>query len=212
LARLLMERSGILGAENVEIISNNLSRNSAKMVTFGTLNDGLKMAFPGLGEDEVEATLDYLVKFLEQLHIARPDELALLSVANRKKVRDTTLADQGILWQAYLRLSAWLRENSPGGWKEAVQKLAVSPFRYRRADNTLWTGDLFSRNNPLWLERGILAPGKAGLRVVHGRSARQAVYEILKEVVSDKDFAAPKDQVPALVAERDHEAESALVS
>jgi hypothetical protein len=98
LARLLMERSGILGSDNVEIVSSNLSRNSAKMVTFGTLNDGLKVAFPGLGEDEIEETLEYLVKFLEQLNKARPDELALLSVTQRKKARDTTIADQAILW------------------------------------------------------------------------------------------------------------------
>src|SRR5262249_55449999 len=111
LARLLMERSGILGTDNVEVVSNNLSRNSAKMVTFGTLHDGLKVAYPGLGEDELEPTLEYLVKFLQQLHKARPDELALLSVAQRKKVRDTTIADQAILWGAYLRLAAWLQEN-----------------------------------------------------------------------------------------------------
>jgi DNA-sulfur modification-associated len=189
LARLLMESSGILGSDNVEIVSNNLSRNSAKMVTFGTLNDGLKMAFPGLGEDEVEQTLSYLVKFLEQLHKARPDELALVSVSQRKKVRDTTIADQAIMWQAYLRLAAWLQENAPENWKDAVQKLAGVRFRYRGADNKLWTGDLFSRTNPLWLERGIIAPGKTGLKVVHGRSARQAVFDVIKEVVSGKDFA-----------------------
>lgn len=58
LARMLMERSGILGSGNVEIMGNTLSRNSAKMVTFGTLTDGLRTAFPGLGDDELDATLD----------------------------------------------------------------------------------------------------------------------------------------------------------
>jgi hypothetical protein len=212
LARFLMERSGILGADNVEIHSNNLSRNSAKMVTFGTLHDGLKVAFPGLGEDELEQTLEYLVKFLEQLHKARPDELALLSVAQRKKVRDNTIADQAILWGAYIRLAAWLRENVPDRWQETVQKLAVSPFRYRRADNTVWTGDLFSRSNPVWLERGILAPGKTGLRVVAGRSARQTVFDILKEIVSGKDFAAPVAAASASVPQGNGETVTAQVS
>jgi hypothetical protein len=197
LARLLMERSGILGAENVEIISNNLSRNSAKMVTFGTLHDGLKVAFPGLGEDELEQTLEYLVKFLEQLHKARPRELALLSVVQRKIARDTTVADQAIMWQSYLRLAAWLRENAPESWIEAIQKLGDSAFRYQRADGSVWTGDLFSRNNPMWQDRGILAPGgKTGVKVVAGRSARQTAFDILKEVVSGKDFAATLPQAP----------------
>jgi hypothetical protein len=64
----------------------------------------------------------------------------------------------------------------------------------------LWTGDLFSRTNPLWLERGIIAPGKTGLKVVSGRSARQAVFEVLKEVVSGKDFAFPLAQASATAA------------
>lgn len=212
LARMLMERSGILGAANVEIVSNNLSRNSAKMVTFGTLNDGLKAAFPGLGEDEVEETLDYLVKFLEQLHKARPHELALLSVAQRKIARDTTVADQAIVWQAYLRLAAWLRENAPEHWNEAVQKLGDSAFRYQRADNSVWTGDLFSRTNPLWRDRGILAPGRTGDKVVAGRSARQTVFDILKEIVSGKDFAPPLSPTPTKVSQVKDDSMTAPVS
>jgi hypothetical protein len=198
LARMLMERSGILGVDNVEILSNHLSRNSAKMVTFGTLHDGLKLAYPGLSDDEVEETLDYLVKFLEQLHKARPDELGLVSVAQRKKVRDASLADQAVMWAGYLRLAAWLIENWPDGWQQAIQNLGGTTFRYRRADGTvLWTGDLFSRNNPVWLDRGVLAPGKNGLRVINSRPGRQAAFEILKAVASGENLMGPTPTVPA---------------
>ena len=88
--------------------------------------------------------------------------------------------------------TAWLRESSAGSWQQAVQKLGLSPFRYRRpADNTAWTGDLFSRNNPLWLDRGVVAPGKNGLRVINSRPGCQAAFEILQEVASGRDFAPP---------------------
>lgn len=201
MARMLMERSGILGTENVEILTNHLSRNSAKMVTFGTLHDGLKLAFPGIGDDEIEDALDYLVKFIEQLHKARPNELAVLSVAQRKKVRDTSLADQAVIWAGYLRLAAWLRENAPNGWQQAVQNLAIQPFRYRRADNSLWTGDLFNRNNPLWLDRGVIAPGKSGFRVINSRPGRQAAFEILKEIAQGHDFTVRQNLIPTTEAE-----------
>jgi hypothetical protein len=169
------------------------------------LHDGLKLSFPGLGDDEIEDVLDYLVKFIEQLHKARPNELAVLSVAQRKKVRDASLADQAVVWAGYLRLAAWLRENTPDGWQQAVQNLAIEPFRYRRSDNSVWTGDLFNRNNPLWLERGVIAPGKSGFRVINSRPGRQAAFEILKEVARGRDFTVRQPVVAATAQEKNAE-------
>jgi hypothetical protein len=188
LARQVMEQSGILGTANVEIISNHLSRNSAKMLTFGTLVDSLRQGFAGLTEEEVPETVNYLIKFVEELHRIRPAEIAVISVAQRKKSRDTTVVDQAVLWSGYLRLAAWLRESVPQDWQAKLQVLANSPFRYRCKDGRIWSGDLFSRNNPLWMDRGILAPGKTGIRVVHNRPSRQAAFEALKDIVSGKDF------------------------
>ena len=110
LARELMEQSGILTLQNVEIVSNQLSRNSAKMLTFGTLTEALRTGFPGLTEDEFAATLDYMVKFLQQLNSVRPQEIAVLSVAKRQKVRDESVADQAVMWHGHIQLAAWLRE------------------------------------------------------------------------------------------------------
>ena len=196
LARQLMEQSGILGAANVEIISNHLSRNSAKMLTFGTLVESLRVGFPGLTDDEVLETMDYLLKYLEELNKIRPSEIAVISVAQRKRSRDTTVADQAVLWSAYLRLAASLRGNGSGTWQTNLQKLAVSPFRYRCKDGRIWSGDLFSRNNPLWMDRGILAPGKTGIRVVHNRPSRQAAFEALKDIVAGKDFTQVQATAP----------------
>jgi hypothetical protein len=41
-----MERSGILGLKNVEVISARLSRNSAKMITFGTFTEAREHQSP----------------------------------------------------------------------------------------------------------------------------------------------------------------------
>jgi hypothetical protein len=49
-----------------------------------------------------------------------------------------------------------------------------------------FTGDLFSRENPVWVDAAVIAPGKRGLRVLNNRQARDASFEILKAVVSGK--------------------------
>jgi len=189
LAREVMERSGVLGLPNVEIISNQVSRNSAKMITFGTFTDALKAAFPGLAEDNYVEILEHLVKVLEQLNRVRPNEIALLSVAQRQRARDTTLADQAVMWHGYFRLAACLRENAYADWQERLKVLAV-PFDYDQ-DGQQWKGDVFSRSNPLWAKLGVLAPGKNGLRVVNNRQARQAAFETLQQLVTGVGPAAP---------------------
>jgi hypothetical protein len=183
-AREAMERSGILGLKNVEIISAQLSRNSAKMITFGTLTEALKTAFPAITESDLPETLDYIVQFLDALHNARPAEIALLSVAQRQTVRDASVADQAVLWHGYFRLASWLQKNAAESWREHLALLA-KPVTYER-DGKSFTGDLFARDNPVWVDMAIMAPGKRGLRVLNNRQAREASFDILKAVVSGK--------------------------
>ncbi len=171
LARELMERSGVLGTANVEILSNQLSKNSAKMVTFGTLVEALRVAFPDLLEESYGEVLEYLVEFFGELSRVRPKEIMLLSVVQRRKVRDSGMADQAVVWHGYIRLAATLYGQKP--WKLALQALAEP--------------NLFDRGNSVWGERGMLVPGKSGVpRVVNNRQSRQAAFEILKERVVQK--------------------------
>jgi hypothetical protein len=62
-----------------------------------------------------------------------------------------------------------------------------------------FTGDLFARNNPVWTDTGLLAPGKTGPRVLNNRQAREAAFDVLKAVVSGKgldSFATTAKKVP----------------
>lgn len=180
LARQLMEQSGLLGASNVELLSNHLSRNSAKMITFGTLVDALRVAFPNVADDTYTDILSYLLDYLSELGRIRPTEIALLSVARRQTVRDTTVADQAVMWHGYIRLAARLRLLNPDHWREA---LAVLGQEYLYAANgTKYQGDLFSRKNPVWSEKEVIAQGRKGPRVVNNRQSRQGTFEVLCEV------------------------------
>lgn len=182
LARELMEKSGVLGHINVEILSNQLSKNSAKMVTFGTLVDSLRFAFPDLAEESYPDVLEYLVEFIAELSRIRPNEIARLSVSERQRVREASLADQAIIWHAYIRLAAWLRDHKVDDWRSRLQVLAI-PYSYV-SNGQRQTCDIFSRNNPLWRVVGVVSPGKKGVpRVLNNRSSRQVAFERLRHWV-----------------------------
>jgi len=182
LAREIMESSGILGSRNVEILSNHLSRNSAKLITFGTLVEALKGAFPSLTEDIYDDIRTHVLKFLEELSNVRPNEIGLVSVAQRQRVRESSVADQAVLWHGYLRLAARLRETGGNNWPERLSALAQS-VPHKEANGEVISHDVFSRRNLAWTEKGVIAPGKRGPRVVNNRQARQGAYEYLCEMV-----------------------------
>jgi hypothetical protein len=180
-----MEASGILGVKNVEVLNNQLSRNSAKIITFGTLVEALKSAFPSLTEDIYENVRTFLLKFLDELSQVRPNEIALLSVAQRQQAREATVADQAVLWHAYFRVAARLREVGPE-WPSYLTKLN-STIEYQDDDGELHQRDVMSRNNPIWLEKGVIAPGKKGPRVVNNRQARTGAFEYLRDLLQLPD-------------------------
>ena len=185
LARELMERSGVLSHENVEILTNHLSRNSAKMVTFGTLVESLRGAFPGLSEEDYHNVLEHLVRFLAALNKIRPREIAVLGVSHRQRAKATNIVDQAVLWHAYFKLASRIFGGNFSDWKERLQVLGME---YRHGD---YAGDFFSRNNPLWMKHEVIVAGKKGPRVQNNRQARQGAYEYLCEVteIPSRDFS-----------------------
>ncbi len=189
LAREIMESSGILGSRNVEILSNHLSRNSAKLITFGTLVEALKGAFPSLTEDVYDDTRTHVLKFLEELNKVRPNEIGLVSVAQRQKVRESSVADQAVLWHGYMRLAARFQDIPENDWPNRLSAFAQT-VTYAEPGGRTINEDVFSRRNPAWAENGVIAPGKRGPRVVNNRQARQGAYEYLCELIGLPKSAA----------------------
>ncbi len=179
LAREVMEQSAELGPSNVEVMGNQLSRNSAKMITFGTLVEALRTGFPDLTDDEYEAVKAFMLDFLGGLGTVRPGEIGLLSVSQRQRVRNTSVVDQAVMWHAYIRLAARFMEDK-ADWGKALLVLK-EPYTFEEGDRK-WSGDLFSRDNPVWAQCGVIAPGKKGPRVVNNRESRQGAFEFLCQI------------------------------
>lgn len=199
LARELMEQSSELGMANVELLGNQLSRNSAKMITFGTLVEALRTGFPDLTDNEYDNVKTFMLDFLAGLGTARPGEIGLLSVSQRQRVRNTSVVDQAVMWHAYIRLAARLMEDG-ANWGKALL-VFKEPYAVRDDEGTppKWSGDLFSRDNPVWAQCGVIAPGKKGPRVVNNRESRQGAFEFLCQVAGvppRRDYLLQLEQDP----------------
>ena len=186
LAKKLMDDCGILTIRNVEVVQATLSKNTAKMVGLYTLVRGLEGAFSSVPSDDEkrQELLNYLCEFLTELSAARPNEIGLLSVELRQQARENTVADQAIMFIAYLKLAAYLR--SKPNWKAGVQVLGHKHRHIDDQGNVVWVGDLMDRQNPLWQARGVLAPAanKPGVyRVISNRNAQTQTYDTLREIV-----------------------------
>jgi hypothetical protein len=181
LAKDLMRNCGVLGDRNVEISQSTLSKNSAKMVLFYSLMRGLQAAFPHVpSEDDDRASLlSYLVEFVAELSRVRPNEIALLSLDKRQKVREESIADQAISWIGYFHMASLLRQDP--NWKRRLEVLG-RPYTHPQG---AYVGDLFARTNPLWQEKGILTPpdAKGKIKVISNRNAQAQMVSTLDSLV-----------------------------
>ncbi len=199
LARELMERSVILGHENVEILKNNLSRHSAKMISFNMLGHALRDAFPDLTDELYPDVLNQLVRFVETLNKIRPNEIALLDTSRRKRARETSVADSPPLWSAYFRIAERIIDGKFPGWEEKLRLLNTE----HTSDG--FTGDLFSPLNPDWVEHKVVVMGAKGPQVRSNPQARRGAWELLGKILGIAPSPAPAGEKPAKHALRTEE-------
>src|SRR5262249_461155 len=178
LTSLVIDMCQIKG--HVELVTNNLSKNSTKVVTFNTLSTAIAKAFPQLDEENLLDISCYLVDFFDYLISVRP-EVRYLPLAQRQQVRAEGIGDSGLAFLGYISLAGDLMgyEN----WQSYVDRLG-QPYRHQdNANESVWEGNLMSRDNPLW--RGtVLATGRSGsLTVINQKSSRTFIHEALREVV-----------------------------
>ncbi len=198
LARELMERSPILGHENVEILKNNLPRNSARMLSFNTLSQALREAFPDLTGEYYQDILNQLVHFVGALNKIRPNEIALLDLSRRKRVREISLAGSAPLWSAYFRIAGRVFAGKLPGWEEKLRALNAE---YTSGS---FTGDLFSPSNPAWINHKVAVAGAKGVQVRNNPEARRGAWTLLSEVLgigASPATPAEKPEKPALATE-----------
>lgn len=152
----LVERSSVF-TKNVETVSNRISKNSAYIVTWGTLRECIVESVINLTEKTLEDRILFYKRFFETLAAVR-QELNPTSVENRKEIRLKSLVDQAVIFHGYARIARDLLDellkakDSEQVWIQFSKKLEeLSPktkYAYKG-----WTGDIFDRKNPVWREK-----------------------------------------------------------
>lgn len=175
---------------NVNRVTDRLSAKTPDLVTLSTLREMLRSAvqYEHLDETELEGTAKLASSFLTLLVKVRP-ELGVLPLHERKLVRQNSLVDSPIVLQGYGSLIAdFVADVSKRGlggaqeqWMEKLRRLAADvPYA-----EGVWTGDIFSKQNPAWYRLGVLKPGLTGLPTVsNNRAAKLQVSRALRSVVN----------------------------
>ena len=170
--------------DHVEHVTNKISRNSTKFVTFNTLAKGVREGFPGLDETNFDVTKQYLVDFFNRLATIR-SEMGYLDLSARKVIREKSIGDTALVVHAYVIIAGDLHGANIPDWAERLSKLA-KPYTHEGG----WSGDLMSRDNPLWRD-SVLTPTKSGAMSVTNRtSSRKYMHDSLREFIDVKEIEA----------------------
>jgi len=172
---------------HVELVTNNISRNSTKIATFNTLAKGIQEGFPHLDETNFDKTKQYLVDFFNRLATIR-SEMGYLDLSARKVTREQTIGDTALVVQTYVKIAGDLYGADISEWPQRISHLGET---YTHENG--WSGDLMSRNNPLWSGE-VLTPTKSGtMSVTNRRQSKKYMHDSLRELVGIKEteVAAP---------------------
>ena len=164
---------------HVELVTNNISKNSPKVVTFNALYTAIKAGFPALDDSNVDTIQPYLVKYIDELMAVR-SEAGYLPLSQRKIFRENGIGDSALAFYGYGMLAGDLMEVE--SWRNKLADLR-EPHRSVNKDGELWRGDLMSRENPIWEGKVLLRGAGGRLQISNNRETRQFMHETLRGAV-----------------------------
>ena len=175
---------------NVNRVTDRLTSRNAQIVTLSTLRTMAETYFAAADPPtatEPEDAAARMSDLYEMLVKVRP-ELVVVPLEARVSVRRQLLVDQAVMMHGYAALMRqYTKDLGADGrtattkWRRALNKLAATAT-YR---DEHWTGDFFSRTNPLWQRVGVLQQTKTGgLAVSNTRQTREVVSSTLLDRIS----------------------------
>lgn len=189
LAKGIASKSSAL-QNNVNRVTDRLTSKNPQVITLSTLREMSRnlISDDHLDESEVEGLSEIAAGFYDMLATIRP-ELAQLPSSERNEIRKESLVDAGVMMHGYAALMKQYMndmaklgsQRAPSFWRERLSRLA----RDKIYNNAGWTGDLFEKDNPLWLEQGVVRPNSAGtsLSQVNNGATRATTSRILLAIV-----------------------------
>jgi hypothetical protein len=190
LARALVDTSPHLGAKNVEVFGNTVSKNSPKLTSFNTISLAIEQNWthtpfdPEDAEFTTQAT--WLVDAWDELVKVRP-EFGYVNLKQRQQWRQDSLAGSGLSIHGIIGILAAIYP------KKDFDPLAGLKAKVALVDetgNALLDGagnarhcDFLDHQNPIWQKEGILVHGKTGLVTRQSFPTRKAMITVLRHQV-----------------------------
>ncbi len=186
--------------DNVDTIRDRLSKKNPRLCAFNTLSGAFEAYWGDCNpEDEApfKADVEYSVQFWNKLAEARP-ELGKLDIGRRKRVRETLLVDSALAIWAYVAIARKMRDRRTD--LDVLKKLGERVAINDQSGEGQRDVDLFSRENPVWEQIGVLVPStkKTGEKVFTLRNARQTRDAMLKTLDAVLDLDRQLDLKPVM--------------
>lgn len=180
---------------NVNRVTDRLAANNADVITLSTLREMMR-TYTGqdvVSKIEADGIAAIGAEFYDMLATVRP-ELGQLELAERLASRQNSLVDSAVMMHGYAYLMRDYRANirqegSLEAKRDWIQRLSRLKSTYHKGS---WQGDYFSKNNPLWIDLGILRrkANGPGLSVVNNGSTRTAAGRALRALVEATEIQA----------------------
>ncbi len=170
--------------DNVDTIRDRLSKKNPRLCAFNTLSGAFEAYWGDCNPEEEEVfkgAVDFVVQFWNKLATVRP-ELAKLDITRRKRVRETLLVDSALAISAYVAIARKMQARQIDLTRlERLGEPVTVTIKTATGDEQREV-DLFSRENPIWEQIGVLVPSpqKSGQKVFTLRNARQTRDAMLK--------------------------------
>lgn len=186
LAKRVIDQSESL-TKNVNRVTDRLAATNPQVITLSTLREVMRSAvdMDALTNEEVNDLAPRIAEFWDMLAAVRT-ELGRLDLNERREARRTSMAAQAVVMHGYAALIRRFLEDveakgakkATADWRPRLDRLG--PEKKYRHVGVGWEGDFFSRENPLWVEIGVLQRTKSGGQAVSNvRQTREQVRKAL---------------------------------
>jgi hypothetical protein len=173
IARNLVSKSQHLGQDNVEVLSNSVSASSHKLTAFNTISRAVENYWKGgpVTTADVEAQSQWLISAWDSLVAHRP-EFGKISTPARQEQRKKTIASTAVVIFGLIDTMSTMYADR--------QDPAVAFTKIAPRDGE----DVFSWDNPIWSEAGVVVAGDTGrLTTRNSYQARRAAGRLLHELL-----------------------------
>ena len=191
LAKRVVEESRCLSG-NVNRVTDRLTTQNSQVITLSTIREMGKTIVPQgeITEHEVEGVASLFAAFYDKLASKR-SILGRASLESRLESRRDSLADAAVTMHGYAALARDYMSDLPklgtvaanSTWDHKLDRLADGKIYQFGA----WSGDLFRKNNPLWIKLGVLRPSnRGGFSQANNGATRAAMGRALRVICANQ--------------------------